>query len=250
MYQQNKSDMFTNAVSIEQAQTLTIGAIAAARYAGGANTSANLPLNATAVAYPSIGAAGGTYIGSARASITGPGSGEQNDAIGASYTLTTDGAGVVNSITVNRTRPDGIPSSIVAAPSTPLNPGAGPNIGFATNTIIFDTASLNTAFGVQTPAVAGSVTVTLTAAELQVPLSGTVAAGPPVTEQVYETDPQSGGSGFDIYVGTAGTIRLELVGAPTGQFVIIDAGIGAMNLQARKVYLGAVTTATGLLALY
>ena len=250
MYQQNKSDMFTNAVDIEQAQTLSVGIIPAARFAGAANTSANLPANATAVAYPSIGATGGTYLGSARPSTRGPGSGEQNDAIGVSYTLTTDGAGAVNSVTVNVTRPNGIPSPIVAAPSAPLNPGAGPNIGFSAQTIIFDTASLNAAFGIQNPAVTGLVTITLTGAEFQVPLSGTVAAGPPITEQVYEADPQSGGSSFDIYVGTAGIVRLELVGAPTNQFVLINAGIGPMNLQARKVYLGAATTAAGLLALY
>jgi hypothetical protein len=244
MYQQNQSDMFTNAVEVELAATLSNVTIPAARFAAGANTSANITANASAVAYPSIGAAaGGTFLGSARPSVRGVGTGEQNDRIGVSYTLVADANGIITSITPVQTRRNGNIQGAVT--SAPLNPGVGPNIGLGT--IIFDTACLIQAFGALTPAITGSVTCTMVAGDFQVPRSGTVAGA---VESVYEFDSRSGGDSFGVWIGVAGTIKLELAGAPANQFVTITAPVGPMDLQARKIYIGANTTATGILALY
>jgi len=237
----------TNAVNIQVAATLANSVIAGARYAGGANTSANLPINSTAVAYPSIGAvAGGTFLGSARPSTRGLGTGIQNGTTGVAYTLTTDGTGTINSITPVQTRPNGV--LLGAATSVPLNPGVGPNIGAATQTIIFDTACLNATFGTQTPAVAGSVTVTLVAGDFQIPQSGSGAAA--ATPSIYTADPLSGADSFDLFVGTAGTIKIELAGSLVDNPVTINAAVGILGMQVRKVYVDGVVTATGLVALY
>ena len=236
----------TNAVNIQVAATLANSVIAGARYAGGANTSANLPINSTAVAYPSIGAGGGTFLGSARPSTRGIGTGVQNGATGIAYTLTTDGTGTVNSITPVQTRPDGV--FLGAATNAPVNPGVGPNIGTANQTIIFDTACLNSAFGTQTPAVAGSVTVTLTAAELQIPQSGDGAAA--TTPSIYTADHLSGSDSFDLFIGVAGTIKVELAGSLTDNPVTMTVSTGILGMQIKKVYTDGVVTATGLVALY
>ena len=236
-----------NAVSISTAATLANAPINVARFAGGANTAAALPATMSRIAYPSIGAAnGGTFLGSARPSTRGPGTGEQNDRTGVAYTLTTNAAGNIVSVVPVTTRPDGI--LLGGATNAPINPGVGPNIGAATNTIIFDTACLNTAFGVQTPAITGSLTATLVAADFQIPQSGDGAAV--TTPSIYTADPLSGGDSFNLLVGVAGTIKVELARSLTDNPVTMTVAAGILGMQIKKVYTDGVVTATGLVALY
>ena len=238
--------MFTQSIQIEASQTLSTGTVPAARYAAGANTSANLPADTTVIVYPTVGNSG-TYLGSlTKASTT-----QAPGIAGSGYTLTSNAAGAISVINITTNRPNATPSPIVTALVAPLNPGAGPNMGFAAQTIKFDTASIIEAFGVQDPVITGTVTVTLVAEDFQAPVSGAVATGPPVTEQIYEVDPSiAGAKSFDVFIGVAGNIRIEMIDAPVGQFVILTAPVGVLNVKARKIYLGAVTTASGILALY
>ncbi len=59
---------------------------------------------------------------------------------GAYYSIETNGTGAITNGRVVQTRPNG-------SATAPTNPGAGPNLGAATPTIVFDAASLNKAFG-------------------------------------------------------------------------------------------------------
>ena len=239
-YQQNQSDMTTNAVDVLLSATLKsvdlIGSSAS-------TLSSNIPVSSTAVAY----ASGGTYLGSAQISTRGPGAGAQNNMFGSAYQLTTDAAGAIINIIPIQDKPNG--NILGAATSAPTNPGVGPNIGAATQTIIFDSGSITTAFGAGNNGnpITGIFTTTLQVGDLQFPRSGTVAGA---VESVYEADPRQGGGSFGVWIGGAGTIKLELAGAIANQTVTITAPVGPMNILARKIYIGAVTTATGILALY
>jgi len=243
MYQQNQGDMFTNAVDVLLAATLR-----SADLIGSSNStfSANLPASSTAVAY----AAGGTYLGSALASTRGPGAGVQNDRTGSAYRLTTNAGGAITAVLAIQDKRDGTTVGGIAT-SAPTNPGVGPNIATAAQTIIFDPQSIKDAFGVTLGtdgnAITGALTTTLQAGDLQPPRSGTVAGA---VESVYESDLRQGGGSFGIWIGTAGPIKLELAGAIANQTVIITAPAGAMGILARKIYIGANTTAAGILALY
>ena len=241
MYQQNQSDMFTNAVDILSSATLRSIDLSGS---SGSTLSGNVPVSSTVVAY----ASGGTFLGSAQLSTAGPGTGVQNNRFGASYLLTTSAGGVINAIIPVQTRPNG--SILGAATTTPINPGAGPNLGVIGQTILFNAASITTAFGSGNDGnpITGVLTVTLIGADLQFPRSGTVNGA---VESVYEPEPNSGG-GFGIYAGVGGNIKVELVGAPANQTVLIT-GIQPgtiVNGLFRKIYIGANTTATGILALY
>ena len=245
MYQQNLSDVFTNAVDIELSATLRApGATAAGIPIGQAtDTTANIAATAqTVIAY----ASGGTFLGSAIPSTRGTGgaptladTAPQMIKTGAAYTIQTNGAGAITNIRVVQSRRSG-------ATTAPTNPGAGPNLGAATQTIVFDAASLNKAFG-QTN-ITGGVSVALAAGDFQRPTSGFSTA----TNEVYEADQEIAGS-FGLYVGTTGDIMLELISAPVNQTVTIKsipAGT-VLPLLARKILVGnAATTASEILALY
>lgn len=243
MYQQNQMGMFTNAVDILLSATLRSPESAAGLIASAASTLANLPVTVEDIVY----ASGGTFLGSAQSSTRGVGTGNQNDRFGASYRIRIDGAGTVDRIQVVQTRPNGTING--AAVAAPLNPGAGPNLGATGQTIIFDATAMSNAFGVQTPAITGILTITLLAGDLQPPYSGGTGAA---TDGIYEAEPNSGG-GFGIYVGVGGNIKAELVGAPANQTVtIVGIPVGTVvNGLFRKIYTtDAATTATGILALY
>ena len=127
--------------------------------------------------------------------------------------------------------------------------GAGPNLGATGQTIIFDATAMSNAFGVQTPAITGVLTITLLAGDLQPPYSGGTGAA---TDGIYEAEPNSG-EGFGLYSGSGGSVKGELVGAPANQTITITAiPVGTvLNGLFRKIYTtDAATTATGILALY
>jgi len=245
MYQQNLSDAFTNAVDIESSATLRAPGASAAGIPSGqfTDTTANIAATAqTVIAY----ASGGTFLGSAIPSTKGTGgapsigdTAPQMTRTGAYYSIETDGAGAITNVRVVQTRPNG-------SATAPTNPGAGPNLGAATQTIVFDAASLNKAFG-QTN-ITGSLSIALAAGDLQKPTSGYSTAA----DEVYDTD-QELGKCFGLYVGGTGDIMLELVGAQENQTVTIKsipAGT-VLPLLARKILVGnAATTASEILALY
>ena len=243
MYQKSQDDVFTDAVDVTLSATLRAPGASAAGIPSGQFTDTTANIAATA---QKVIASGGTFLGSAIPSTRGTGgaplltdTGSQMTRTGASYEIEADGAGAITNVRVVQTRPAG-------ATSAPTNPGAGPNLGANTQTIVFDATSLNNAFG-QTN-ITGSLSIALAGTDLQPPTSGTDAG----TDGVYEADPQSNGS-FGLYVGATGDIKLELVGALTNQTVTIKsipAGT-ILPLQARKILIGdAATTASEILALY
>tara|TARA_R110002020_G_scaffold442994_1_gene654237 strand:- start:1083 stop:1820 length:738 start_codon:yes stop_codon:yes gene_type:complete len=245
MYQKSQDDVFTDAVDVTLSATLRAPGASAAGIPSGQFTDTTANIAATAQKVIAF-ASGGTFLGSAIPSTRGTGgaplltdTGSQMTRTGASYEIETDGAGAITNVRVVQTRPAG-------ATSAPTNPGAGPNLGANTQTIVFDATSLNNAFG-QTN-ITGSLSIALAGTDLQPPTSGTDAG----TDGVYEADPQSNGS-FGLYVGATGDIKLELVGALTNQTVTIKsipAGT-ILPLQARKILIGdASTTASEILALY
>jgi len=245
MYQQNQSDMFTNAVSILTSATLTskdfIGSTVS-------TVTSAFPLSATGVAY----ASGGTYLGSARTTTSGPGSGVQNDATGAAFSMTTDAAGTVIGISAIVTRPDGTINN--ATVTAPFNPGVGPNIGAVGQKIVFDSTALSTAFNIPVASIVpanGTIEITLVAADLQQPFSG----GDGSDDGIYEADKQSGAKGFGLYIGSpaAADVKVELISAPPNQTVTFVGLAPGTKLDGlcRKVYTtDAATTATNLIALY
>ena len=245
MYQKSQDDVFTDAVDVTLSATLRAPGASAAGIPSGQFTDTTANIAATAQKVIAF-ASGGTFLGSAIPSTRGTGgaplltdTGSQMTRTGASYEIETDGTGAITNVRVVQTRPAG-------ATSAPTNPGAGPNLGANTQTIVFDATSLNNAFG-QTN-ITGSLSIALAGTDLQPPTSGTDAG----TDGVYEADPQSNGS-FGLYVGATGDIKLELVGALTNQTVTIKsipAGT-ILPLQARKILIGdASTTASEILALY
>ena len=142
-----------------------------------------------------------------------------------------------------QTRPDGLNQG--SAPGAPTNPGAGPNMAAATQTIIFTASDLNTAFG-QTN-ITGTLEIALAVTDLQAPTSGADAG----TNAVYDAEP--GFDGFGLYVGGTGDIKLEFAAAPPNQTVTIQsipAG-RTLDMLVRKVYTNdSATTATEMVALY
>ena len=245
MYQQNLSDVFTNAVDIESSATLRAPGATAAGIPSGQFTDTTANIAATAqkvIAY----ASGGTFLGSAIPSTRGTGgapllkdTAPQMTRTGAYYEIEADAAGAITNVRVVVTRADG-------AATAPVNPGAGPNLGAATQTIVFNADSLNAAFG-QTN-ITGGLSIALAAGDLQKPTSGYSTA----TNEVYEADQQIGGS-FGLYVGGTGDIMVELVGAQPNQTVTIKsipAGT-VLPLLARKIIVGnTATTASEILPLY
>lgn len=234
IYQKNLSDAATHAVSIATVATLRAPGASSAGIPVGqfTDTTANIAATAqTVVAY----ASGGTFLGSA-ANV-------QNKQWGAYYTIEADGTGAITNVRVIQTRPDGLNQG--AAVGAPLNPGAGPNMGANTQTIIFTASDLNTAFG-QTN-ITGTLEIALAGTDLQAPTSGADAG----TNAVYEAEP--GFDGFGLYVGGTGDIKLEFTASPPNQTVTIQsipAG-STLDMLVRKVYTtDSATTATEMVALY
>ena len=234
IYQKNLTDAATHAVSIETVATLRAPGASAAGIPVGqfTDTTANIAASAQTV---TAFASGGTFLGSA--------SNTQNKQWGAYYTIETDGTGAITNVRVMQTRPDGLNQG--SAPGAPTNPGAGPNMAAATQTIIFTASDLNTAFG-QTN-ITGTLEIALAVTDLQAPTSGADAG----TNAVYDAEP--GFDGFGLYVGGTGDIKLEFAAAPPNQTVTIQsipAGT-TLNMLVRKVYTNdSTTTASEMVALY
>ena len=234
IYQKNLTDAATHAVSIETVATSRAPGASAAGIPVGqfTDTTANIAASAQTV---TAFASGGTFLGSA--------SNTQNKQWGAYYTIETDGAGAITNVRVMQTRPDGLNQG--SAPGAPTNPGAGPNMAAATQTIIFTASDLNTAFG-QTN-ITGTLEIALAVTDLQAPTSGADAG----TNAVYDAEP--GFDGFGLYVGGTGDIKLEFAAAPPNQTVTIQsipAG-RTLDMLVRKVYTNdSATTATEMVALY
>ena len=234
IYQKNLTDAATHAVSIETVATLRAPGASSAGIPSGqfTDTTANIAASAQTV---TAFASGGTFLGSA--------SNTQNKQWGAYYTIETDGTGAITNVRVVQTRPDGLNQG--SAPGAPANPGAGPNMAAATQTIIFTASDLNTAFG-QTD-ITGTLEIALAGTDLQAPTSG----GDAGTNAVYDAEP--GYSGFGLYVGGTGDIKLEFAAAPPNQTVTIQsipAG-RTLDMLVRKVYTNdSATTATEMVALY
>ena len=234
IYQKNLTDAATHAVSIETVATLRAPGASAAGIPVGqfTDTTANIAASAQTV---TAFASGGTFLGSA--------SNTQNKQWGAYYTIETDGAGAITNVRVIQPRPDGLNQG--SAPGAPTNPGAGPNMAAATQTIIFTASDLNTAFG-QTN-ITGTLEIALAVTDLQAPTSGADAG----TKAVYDAEP--GFDGFGLYVGGTGDIKLEFAAAPPNQTVTIQsipAG-RTLDMLVRKVYTNdSATTATEMVALY
>ena len=234
IYQKNLTDAATHAVSIETVATLRAPGASAAGIPVGqfTDTTANIAASAQTV---TAFASGGTFLGSA--------SNTQNKQWGAYYTIETDGAGAITILRVFQPRPDGLNQG--SAPGAPTNPGAGPNMAAATQTIIFTASDLNTAFG-QTN-ITGTLEIALAVTDLQAPTSGADAG----TNAVYDAEP--GFDGFGLYVGGTGDIKLEFAAAPPNQTVTIQsipAG-RTLDMLVRKVYTNdSATTATEMVALY
>jgi len=233
-YQKNLSDGSTHAVAIETVATLRAPGASADGIPVGQFTDTTANIAATAQVVTAY-ASGGTFLGSA-ANV-------QNKQWGAYYTIETDGTGAIIKVRVVQTRPDGLNQG--AAPGAPANPGAGPNMGVATQTIVFSASDLNTAFG-QTN-ITGTLSIALAGTDLQAPTTGADAG----TNAVYDADP--GYSGFGLYVGGTGDIKLEFAAAPPNQTVTIQsipAGT-TLSMLVRKVYTNdAATTASEMIALY
>ena len=234
IYQKNLTDAATHAVSIETVATLRAPGASSAGIPSGqfTDTTANIAASAQTV---TAFASGGTFLGSA--------SNTQNKQWGAYYTIETDGTGAITNVRVMQTRPDGLNQG--STPGAPANPGAGPNMAAATQTIIFTASDLNTAFG-QTD-ITGTLEIALAGTDLQAPTSG----GDAGTNAVYDAEP--GYSGFGLYVGGTGDIKLEFAAAPPNQTVTIQsipAG-STLDMLVRKVYTNdSATTATEMVALY
>jgi len=233
-YQKNMVDASTHAVAIETVGTLRAPGASAAGIPVGqfTDTTANIAASAQTV---TAFASGGTFLGSA--------SNTQNKQWGAYYTIETDSAGAITNVRVVQTRPDGLNQG--ATVGAPANPGAGPNMGAATQTIVFSASDLNTAFG-QTN-ITGTLSIALAGTDLQAPTTGADAG----TNAIYEADP--GFSGFGLYVGGTGDIKLEFAAAPPNQTVTIQsipAGT-TLSMLVRKVYTNdTTTTASEMIALY
>ena len=234
IYQKNLTDAATHAVSIETVATLRAPGASAAGIPVGQFTDTTGNIAAVAQTVTAF-ASGGTFLGSA--------SNTQNKQWGAYYTIETDGTGAITNVRVMQTRPDGLNQG--SAPGAPTNPGAGPNMAAATQTIIFTASDLNTAFG-QTN-ITGTLEIALAVTDLQAPTSGADAG----TNAVYDAEP--GYSGFGLYVGGTGDIKLEFAAAPPNQTVTIQsipAGT-TLNMLVRKVYTNdSTTTASEMVALY
>ena len=202
-YQLNQSSFAGSAIELQEAKTLK-----AANLTISGNTTANLPISTSAVAY----ASGGTYVGSAQATTSPSTSGVQNK--GASFLVTSDGSGAVTTI-------------------KPVIVGDNVATAGGTDTIIFDAATLNDAFGVTN--ITGTATITLAGGDLERP-SGTFNK-----------------LGASLYVGGAGNVKVIM--ANDEQPIVIK-GIAAntyLPILVKRVYNLASdteTTATDILALF
>ena len=196
-YQLNQSSFAGSAIELQEAKTLK-----AANITISGNTTANLPISTSAVAY----ASGGTYVGSAQATTSPSTSGVQNK--GASFLVTSDGSGAVTTI-------------------KPVIVGDNVATAGGSDTIVFDAATLNDAFGVTN--ITGTATVTLAG-------SGTFNK-----------------LGASLYVGGAGNVKVTM--ANDEQPIVIK-GIAAntyLPILVKRVYnlsSDTETTATDILALF
>jgi hypothetical protein len=137
-YQKNLSDFSTSAIELQESKTLKAAGLSNLS----TNTIAGLPASSSAIVY----ATGGTYPGAATlTTIATP----RGVGLGATFLVTSDGAGAIASITVQN---------------------QGPNVGVAAQTIEFSLASLELAFGVT--GLTGALTATLAGGDLERP-SGT-----------------------------------------------------------------------------
>tara|TARA_B100000902_G_scaffold351930_1_gene362248 strand:- start:1961 stop:2560 length:600 start_codon:yes stop_codon:yes gene_type:complete len=198
MYQKNQSDFTTSAIDLLLVSTLKAETILIAN-AALASTVANLPASLTAIVY----ADGGTFTGSASKTALGT-------TDGALYQVTSAADGSVASITVVTQGP---------------NSAAG-------KTITFSSTTLTEAFGVQDPAITGSITYTPAGANLELPSTN------------FTQHPVS------LYAGVSGDITLTLASDSTEvKFVGVPAGT-FLSVLCSSVNLGAAgTPASGLLAL-
>ena len=175
------------------------------------STSQTLTPSTTKMVY----ASGGTYIGSALYSTLGVNT-------GSTYQITTDGNGDVSEIRV-------IFASII-------------NSGVAAQTIIFDAATLNAAFGLTT--VTGNITVTTVAGDFTTPLDADGNFMAPDNEAFAVYGSANGNANYNL--------KVELEANQPGDFVVIQ-NLGAhtfVPILARKIYVtDMATTATNLLAL-
>ena len=234
IYQKNLSDASTHAVAIEVVATLRAPGASAAGIPIGqfTDTTANIAATVqTVTAY----ASGGTFLGSA--------SNAQNNQWGAYYTIEADVTGAITNVRVVQTKPDGLNQG--ATIGAPTNPGAGPNMAIAAQTVVFSASDLNTAFG-QTD-ITGTLSIALAGTDFQAPTTGADAG----TNAVYDAEP--GYDGFGLYVGGTGDIKLEFSAAPANQTVLVKAvPVGTtLNMLVRKVYTNdSTTTASEMIALY
>ena len=198
MYQKNQSDFTTSAIDLLLVSTLKAETIVLAS-AALASTVAGLPASSTAVVY----ADGGTFTGSATKTSLGT-------TTGALYQVTSAADGTVASVTVTNQGP---------------NSAAG-------KTIIFSSAALTQAFGVQDPAITGVITYGPLAANLELPSTN------------FTQRPVA------LYVGVGGDITLTLASDSTEvKFVGVAAGT-FLDVLCTSVNLAAAgTPASGLLAL-
>lgn len=131
-YQKNFSDFAVTAIDMLAEKTLKAQDLSSI-----VDSTANGPVSQTAIAYPSGGSYGLSPTGGAAKSA---------QYTGATFAVTTDGAGAVSAVTVIE---------------------QGHNIADSGDTIIFLADALNAAFGVSN--ITGDVTATLAGADLEVP---------------------------------------------------------------------------------
>ena len=191
-YQNNFSDFAVSAIDMLAEQTLKAQNLSNLS----SNTAASAPLTTTAIAY----ASGGTYTGAA--------SNAQHT--GAKFLITSDGAGAIASV-------------------KPID--QGPNVGTSGETIIFDTASLNLAFGVST--ITGAVTATLAGGDLEKP-NGDFDGRLP-----------------SIYVGSSGNVKVTLA-EDTNAITITGLTANTfLPITCKTIHnTDAATTVTSLIALF
>ena len=131
-YQKNFSDFAVTAIDMLAEKTLKAQDLSSI-----VDSTANGPASQTAIAYSSGGSYGLSPTGGAARSA---------QYTGATFAITTDGAGAVSAVTV-------------------INQGS--NVATSGDTIIFNADSLNLAFGVSN--ITGNVTATLAGADLEKP---------------------------------------------------------------------------------
>lgn len=204
-------DKASSAVDLFATQTLKTPGAGANGFPGGqiTDSTSNLPVSTTRL----VLASGGTFTGSALYDPNGKNA-------GATYEIETDSNGAVAKVKVI---------------------DKGPNVGSATETIIFNAATLNASFGVTN--ITGSVTVTTAATDFEAPTdSNGIYEGTQGSFGLYGSTTDASGK-FDLKVELAsqavGNI-ITFTGVPSGTVLpIIVRKVDVTN-----------STATSLVALY